>query len=109
MHKKLIRELRARGYYPNGKKPVATELAESFDKATGIFDDALAGNDLHWSKGFLSQRLSAILAGIEEIVENKREKTTFHQNLETGQIVPHRDLMVAVNLWPLEEVLELIP
>lgn len=104
-HRRLHEELRARGYYPNGRKLELPELPEKPE----LDPDKMNWDDFD-PKQFFAGSMAALQALADSITKiEDREPTTFHQNLETGNVIPLDVLMAAILLWPLEEVLEMIP
>ena len=99
-HKKLIQEMRKRGYYKNGKPRQPLPAVPVFDSESC----------LDWTQ---------VAAGMEEMMKiftkrvedlgKSQEPLKFWENPETSQNIPLEHLMAATDLWPLEEVLEMVP
>ena len=104
-HKNLITEMEKRGYYSNGKR--RQELPEF-----PVYDpEKIAENpEMGWAQ---------MLGGMEEIMAlftktvgdlgKMREPHKFWENPDTGDKIPVEHLMAATDLWPMKEVLELVP
>ena len=104
-HRRLIEEMERRGYWSNGVP------RKRFDASEVNIDDFAANPVAGYRK------LNAILEGFTEqaktllnnIQERSSDTTTFYGNPELSQKIPLQTLIAATDLWPLDEVLEMVP
>jgi len=100
-HRKLQEALHERGYYPNGIKP-PEHVLPALDPSKLICKEDI--------NAFYGSMLTSIEALTEQVKNfDKRESTTHFINPDTGQSIPLECIMGATLLWPLEEVMELVP
>ena len=95
-HKRLVEALTERGYYPNGKPPWDPRMPE------------LDPSDLLLSWASLAVSIDQLSAEMKTQLDQVRAPVVFWGNPETGQRIPVKDMFAATDLWPLEEVLELV-
>jgi hypothetical protein len=101
-HRRLIEEMERRGYWSNGvprKRFNGIDLdfssspCEGYRKLNAILEE-------------LTDQAKQLL---DNIRERSQETTTFWGNPELNQKIPLGILIAATDLWPLEEVLEMVP
>lgn len=102
-HRRIVEELKARGYYSNGRKPPELpKIPEIPDITEASWDEALD------PKKFFAGSMAA-LQDLLKTLEKPREKVRFYQNPDTGNTIQLDDLIAATHLWPIEEIMEMIP
>jgi hypothetical protein len=101
-HKNFIKALEERGYYGNGVRRKSFELP-SLPSPDDTFD---IDPTMMW--GQMSTLMAEFTSQVEALSTDRGE-LKFYENPDTGQRIPLEILMAATNLWPVEEVLELLP
>lgn len=94
-HRKLVEEMRARGYTKNGKRRDSLEIPTSLEKMDWTQLHTVIGEFLSWTKT------------LDDIKDP--EPMEFWGNPDTNQRIPVETLMIATDFWPLDEVLEMVP
>ena len=100
-HKNLIAEMEKRGYYSNGVPRQKLPELTKFDPENPMFrwEDTL--KNMETAMGAFSKAIVDL--------SKPREPHKFWGNPETGQNIPLEHLMAATDLWPMDEVLQLVP
>jgi hypothetical protein len=104
-NKKLVTEMRERGYYSNGKPGPKFPTPAPFDP------EKFAENpEKGWAQMTADMEgLTAILQVFSKGLGKEREPIEFWGNPDIGQRIPVETLMIATDFWPLDEVLEMVP
>ncbi len=98
-HQKLLKEVRGRGFLRPGEDPPIDYEEFKLDPATADWTSA-SGQLMEMMQKFTEQtkRLTQEQADYDHLV-----------NVETGQKIYMKELFFATMLWPIEDVLELVP
>lgn len=105
-HKQLIEALGKRGYYSNGKRRPSP---------SNVIDGFLSGLDIKINPDNSVDIFSQLLVEAENLhaeldkTNSPDNELEFYENPDTGQRIPLETLMAATKLWPLDEVLALVP
>lgn len=98
-HKNLITEMEKRGYYSNGVPRQKLPDLTTFDPENLRWEDTLKS---------MEKAMGAFSKAIEDLGK-QRAPHKFWGNPDTGDKIPAEHLIAATDLWPMDEVLELVP